>query len=342
MKATIYDCSSTDIEYESPIGDMMADCYSRISSGMDTKIIIPVGLDNLFDYVEKGVGISLEREYKELDIPKIKFDTDMVIVGYSSGLDSTCQALYQRSLGKHVILFHIKHLNHSYPDEYDSALRFAKDYGFDLIVIDPKFIRQTVYIDNPIKNQTILAYMIDYGLSIGCCSYAMGNYRADRLSEQVKGYETTDSIELFDSFNEYIRSIIPEYEYQDMQFDKYDAFKFMVSHEPKALAYVNSCLRPYRFKDYTHDITVKKYGVPLIHHHCGVCYKCAMEYLILADLKYYGIDKAYAKKCISTLREKNGTTFTLNLDKSMTDKEVLEKVLNRDVVMARWNIALKN
>ena len=320
---------------------MMEACYTAISPGQDAEICIPEGLDTLFDYVEQGVGIVLGRSYIDMELSLAEKDDNKVMVGYSSGLDSTCQALYQRSLGRDVILFHVKHLNHSYPDEYDSAVRFAQDYGFTLVIINPKFVRQTAYIDNPIKNQTILAYMIDYGISIGCRRYAMGNYRSDALSEQVEGYETTDAVELFDSFNRYMKSIIPDYEYQDMQMDKYDAFAFMVSHEPKALTYVNSCIRPYRFKDYTHDTTCSKYNIQLIPHHCGVCYKCMAEYLILADLKYYGIYRDYAKKCINTLRDKDGSTFTMHIKKDMSDKEVLQTVLGREVVLSRWKSVLR-
>lgn len=342
MKAILYEQSNvSEIEYPSEIGDIMADCYTAISPGKDTEITIPKGLGHLFEYVEQGVHINLDKKYIELDLPEITVDTDKVIVGYSSGVDSTSQALYQRSIGKNVILFHVKHLNNSYPDEYDSAVRFAKDFGFPIVVIEPKFIKQKVYIDNPIKNQTILAYMIDYGRTIGCMNYAMGNYRSDALKEQVEGYETTDAVELFDSFNDYIHGLFSQYVYYDMPFDKYGAFEFVVNNEPRALPYINSCMRPYRFKDYTHDITSRKYNIPLIPHHCGVCFKCALEYLILADLKYYPIDRAYGKKCISSLRENEGTTYTLHLDKSMSDKRVLERVLERDVVPARWNIVLR-
>ena len=334
MKAVLHwHGKDAELQYDSPLGDMMAKCYASISEGKDTKVRIPIKLDAMFDQLEQALQINIQREYVTLALSAHETNRDMVMVAYSSGLDSTSHALYWKLQGKDVILFHVKHLNHSYPDEYKFALQFADDYDFPMVIIEPKWIKQTAYVDNPIKNQTILSYMIDYGRTIGCMDYGMGNYATDRLMDQIQGYWTTDSIELYDAFNDYVRSWLPDYQYHHMPFDKYGAFEFVV--KAHACDNVNSCLRPHRFKDYTHDQTVMKYGVPLIPHHCGVCYKCALEYLMLTDLGYYDLNVPYAKKCIETLRKQDGTTFSMGIRKSMSDKEVLYTVLKRPIT-ARW------
>lgn len=338
MKATIYNAGTEmDVEYPSELGDMMVGCYEAISAGGDAEIVAPQELNPLFDDLEKALGITISRSPTAINLTSAPTDDNKVMIAYSSGMDSTSHALYWRAQGKDVILFHVKSLNHSYPDEARYALAFSKAYNIPIVVIEPKWVKQTAYVDNPVKNQTILAYMVDYGRSIGCIHYGMGNYATDKLMAQIQGYWTTDSIELYKTFNRYICGLLPGYTYHNMPYDKYGAFEFIVKNDPGAWVYVNSCLRPYRFKDYTHEQTVKKYNVPLIPHHCGVCYKCALEYLMLADLGYYPIDVTYARKCINTIREQDGSTFTMGVRKQMSDAEALRKILGRDIVRSRWD-----
>jgi len=339
MKAVIYSHGQVQaVTYDAPLGTMMAQCYAQIAQGKDTAVAIPAGLDPMMDLLEEALGITITRDYTDITIPTAPAQGNRVMVAYSSGMDSTSNALYHRAQGKEVILFHVHNLNKSYPDEARYARRFAEHYGLPLVMVEPVWATaKSAYVDNPVKNQTILAYMVDYGRSIGCTEYAMGNYATDKLMEQIQGYWTTDSIELYEVFNRYVQGILPGYQYHHMPFDKYRAFEFITRNEPEAWQFVNSCIRPHRFKDYTHNQTEKKYGVQLIPHHCGVCYKCALEYLMLTDLGFYQLNTAYARKCINTLREQDGTTFTMGIRKCMTDAEVLRKALGRDIDMARWH-----
>lgn len=339
MKAVIYrDGTATAEEYDGTLGDMMAQCYARIAEGKDTAVRIPPALGPMFDRLEEALQIRIAREYADISVPPMPTHGGAVLVAYSSGLDSTSHALHLRAQGREVVLFHVKNLNRAYPDEARYAQAFAEHYGIPLVMIEPAWIGQRgAYVDNPIKNQTILAHMLDYGRSIGCTEYAMGNYPTDKLMEQIQGYWTSDSVELYEAFNACMQVLLPGYQYHYMPFDKYGAFEFITREEPEAWAYINSCIRPHRFKDYTHDQTVKKYGVQLIPHHCGVCYKCVLEYLMLTDLGYYQLNTAYAKKCINTLREQDGTTYTMGIRKCMSDAEVLRKALGRDINGARWH-----
>jgi hypothetical protein len=319
---------------------MMEGCYMQLTAGRNTVVTIPEGLDPMMDKLERALHLSIGRRYAAIPLKAAPADPDMIMVAYSSGLDSTAHALYWKAQGKKVTLFHVKHLNHSYPDEFNSAVTFARDFDFPMIVIEPKLPRQTNYADNPVKNQTILAYMVDYGLANGCTNYAMGNYSTDKLMEQIQGYWTSDSVELYEDFNRCIGQQVPSYAYHYMPFDKYGAFEFVTRQFPAAWPYINSCIRPYRFKDYTHGQTVKKFMVQLIPHHCGVCYKCALEYLVLADLGYYPLSVPYAKKCINTIRQQNGTTFNMGIRKGMSDEQALRAMLHRPINRARWNPVL--
>lgn len=119
-----------------------------------------------------------------------------ILLGFSGGLDSVYNALKLRDEGYEVLLFHINNLNKAYPKEDEFAQRFAEHQNFKYITLDAHHLHKEYYIDNPLKNQLILASMIDYGIQHSINIYALGADNNTHIEDACIGMTITDSIEV--------------------------------------------------------------------------------------------------------------------------------------------------
>nr|WNM56314.1 hypothetical protein CoNPh38_CDS0438 [Staphylococcus phage S-CoN_Ph38] len=312
----IYDWFSKDqtIEHQS------SDWDSRFNDFVDLISTYAFGSD--FNTPKSNVGILGEQSQK-LDYKK-------AMVGFSSGVDSTYQALYLQSKGYHVTLFHVGGLNKSYPDEKERAQKFANDFDMDIIVKDCKHGDSQFFVDNPVKNQLVLSAMIDTGVELGIGVYAMGN----NVNEDIKGiniqYGLSDSIQSFDTFESTVLNGLYDIKLEHIKVGKPDIYDFIIHYKPKALKYVNSCITPHRFKRHLNKLNREKYNfTPLSDTRCMSCFKCSIEHIILDKLGYVEHNKELLQHCYDIIRKKSDTMFTTTIaNKKSTNKEIERNIFN--------------
>lgn len=256
-------------------------------------------------------------------------NNNKVLIGYSSGFDSTYIALNLLSKGLVPVLFHLKSLNKSYPDEYDKAVNFAKEFGLEIIVVEIQHGKQ-FFIDNPIKNQMILSLMMDYGFKNNINQFAMGNNVDEDINECRIQYGISDSINSFneyrDSIGEYVENVI----YHDITETKTNAYKFLWENYPQAFKYVNSCITPHRFKKHLNKLNSEKFNyTPLSDTRCMSCFKCAIEYITLDSFGFVEKNDKLLEHCYNVIRKKSDTMFTTKIaTKKSTNEEIRRNILS--------------
>ena len=256
-------------------------------------------------------------------------ESNDILIGYSSGFDSTYQALRFMDKGYNVILFHCNNLNKSYPDEKIKARGFAKYYNMKLVQVDIEHSEQ-FFIDNPIKNQLILSLMIDYGIANNINNFALGNNIFESIKECRSQYGISDSIENFNSFRNGIKKYIDNINFYDIEIKKHECYKYVAENHFEAFEFVNSCISPHSFKKSLNKHNEDKYGIkPLSKERCMSCYKCAIEYIILSKYGFVELNNDYLKHCYDVIRKKSDTIFTTKIsNKKSTNEEIERNIFN--------------
>lgn len=331
MAKIIFHYNGKILEVERSFGMQMRQLFELLSGAeLPKEIPILKGFEDFYSVLYKRFGqeYKIKAEYTP-KIADFEAKGKRAIVGFSSGLDSTFQALRLKDMGYDVILLHFKNLNKAYPDEFERAKNFAEKFGFNFAYVDIKVSKQEHRIDNIIKNQMILSMAIDLGSILGVKTYAMGNYTNDKIENCRAEFGLSDSIELFNAFNKGVGKYLKDYRQIGIDLKKKDVYEYVYRNHADAFLYVNSCINPHRFKDSLNRQNRDKYGVEIIPHHCGSCYKCAIEYINLMELGYYPMNEKYLKKCIDILRKSADKIYTDALiDKGMTDGEILDRILS--------------
>lgn len=226
-------------------------------------------------------------------------DNHNVLIGFSGGLDSAYCAFMFREMGYNVILFHITNLNKAYPKEDEYARMFADHNHFRYIEVVAKHLHKEYFIDNPLKDQLILAAMIEYGLQHNVNIYSIGAGNCTHIEDSTIGMTVTDSIEVNQLYWQGIQKYIPNAVLSLMpnNVTKYDKLQYILNKYPNALNDIYSCISPHRFNNQLHNHNEDKYNIKLLNGRCGSCYKCCMEAILLSELNYYDKEGLFIKHC---------------------------------------------
>lgn len=250
-----------------------------------------------------------------------------VLVGFSGGKDSTAAALKILNAGAHPILFYVKGINRSYPGEIDAAHNIADMLSVELIVQPVSVSGSSDYIENPIKNQLILAMMVDHGMRIGVKDFAQGNLLCDTVQEYDISCGYSDCYEMYDVLQPFFSSVLPGYRYHHLLEDDTDSLDTIVHNKRDTLPLIQSCMTPLRYREKLHNDNNRKYGVQLMTNRCGSCYKCAIEWLHLMLWGDETPNRAFAHHCIDMLVRGLARTF----GRSVTREEAVSNYFNTSV-----------
>lgn len=231
--------------------------------------------------------------------------TNKMLVGFSGGKDSVAVALWAKEQGYEVTLYHVIGINKSYPNEVDYAISLAKELGMPIIVKTLKTKGKSDYMDNPVKNQLILAGMVQYGLKHGITNFTLGDFYNDTL--EVSNYECnlSDAKEMWDSIEHFFKYSMPAFKYHHIFKNYTECYIQILKIQPALLDKVMGCVAPLRFRQSYKDHNEDKFKIKLLDNRCGSCWKCCAEYLILYDmevLKEEQRSEDMYNKCIAYLR----------------------------------------
>ena len=276
--------------------------------------------DNAFGYLQSlfnqyGDTVCdfdlVQKNYPTLDIPKKR---NTVIVCFSGGKDSTATAVYYKNLGYDVYLYHVKAINKSYPDEWKRAQDVA-DYLELPIYFDTYELKgQLGFIEHPMKNMIIANGALQWAVhnNLGY-NIAVGNYLTGGLNSSMFYICGDDSPQLWDAYELILRKAIPDFRVSIVLKNHGDTLDIL-SSDIKLFELCQSCIGAQRFRKWNHDNNEKKYGIKLLKHRCGSCWKCCVEYIYLADHDKVEYNEPYYIHCLDVLKKsdlrENGVIFS--------------------------------
>ena len=296
-----------------PLMDEFERFYSATSENslQFSNSLVPMVFDESFEklqgifniYGDNDYHFSFtDKHYEQLVLPK--YDSNNIIVAFSGGKDSVASALICKSCGFNVYLYHLRGLkNKTYPDEWKSAQEIADYLGLPLIIEDIKLEGALPFSEHPMKNMIIANHMLQWGIqnNIGT-NITFGNYMSSVLEFTAFYYSGDDCMDMWEEYERIIGKIIPGFQ---MTFDlayKEDALE-EVATDVKLLGMCKSCLGANRFRAYNHRCVEEKYGIKLLPDRCGVCWKCAVEYIYMTDHDVLEYNESYYKKCVDVLKK---------------------------------------
>ena len=269
------------------IFDDIDSAYAILSDKDTPSLISPIfdktfePLFNAFEYY----GLEEHKvTYKDLNYTPIKPNyNDTMILAFSGGKDSIVSALKYKDEGYNVVLYHLRHINVSLSDEYIIAQESAKMLGLPLYIDDIGFKGHHIWMEHPMKNMIIANGALSYGIREGISTnIAFGNYTTSLLQDNPFERCAGDCMDMWDFYNVIVQRVLPNFKIHCNLANMGETLAIISKH-PDLLGTSVSCLCRHSLRDYRHQWVFDKFGVNLPKHRCGSCYKCAVEYIYLAD-----------------------------------------------------------
>ncbi len=289
----------------SPIMDEVDDLYALLSDVQSVALIKPQfdeSLNALVDLFCAYGGHTWEVEYHKTDYPKIEpINNDSIILAFSGGKDSIASALKYKEQGYNVYLYHLKHINPSFADEWKCAEESAKLLGLPIFIDDIRFTGKHIWTEHPMKNMIIANGALSYGVREGITTnIAFGNYTTSVLDENVFDRCAGDCVDVWETYEVAVQEVLPEFVVQ-MNLENMGETLETLADRRDLLDVSLSCLCRHSLRDYRRAWVKDKFGVDLFRRRCGSCYKCCVEYIYMADHNKMEYSEAYYKYCLQQL-----------------------------------------
>lgn len=252
-------------------------------------------------------GAKMRFDWNLVDVEKQSIcakKTNSVVVCFSGGKDSTSAALLYKQKGYDVHLFYLRGINKSYPDEERNARNISNHLGLPLHIESVKQRGKTSFPDNPVKNQLIASMALDYAIenNIGI-DIVFGDFYTDSINNSSFMEAWSDCIEMWQAYERYVRLFVPNFKVH-IPFNNYTDTMNIVAKDKTLLSYIQSCVLPYRFRETTKRNNENKYGIELLPHRCGSCWKCCTEYIHQADMGIVPYNDMFYTHCLTFLVSK--------------------------------------
>ncbi len=310
-----------EIEYFYSIASVKAD------KGNGNKLIPYAFDDSLKTIAElfKKHGYVIQADYTKKHYHKISFESDKktVLVAFSGGKDSLATALWYKENGYKVYLYHLRGINKCYPKEYERVIELADKMKLPLIIERVSLGGSHCYIEHPMKNMIIANMMLSYCISHKLtANIAFGNYSTSSLNTDPFAVCGADCKETWKAYIKVIRTILPKFNVLTPLESIEDSMNCLLAY-PEYIPLISSCIGTHRFTDYYRQQNERKYGIKLLPHRCGSCWKCAYEYIYLCDRNVESYNEQYYNHCLDVLRNTIKRERHQNVDRKTAFKEYL-------------------
>lgn len=257
-------------------------------------------LDTLYSAFNQGYLLHATLD----NIPKYSFpENNDVMVAYSGGKDSIACVLKLRDEGLNPCLFFMNGINKSYTQELEAAKRTAEQLGCDIVTYNVTITGKKEYVEHPIKDQFILAVMVDIGLKRQIYRYAFGTGKEDYVSIVSNDYQLSDALEMFTSVEKFYANYIDNFQILIPLEHETDSVCRIVSDKKYSdLIFTSySCMTPLRYRENIIKSNQRKYDIKLLPNNCGSCDKCCLINIILQKIGYVNYPYAFIKHCWEVL-----------------------------------------
>lgn len=280
--------------------EQTAELYRQVSNKpLPKRLSVAAGLEPLARLCYPDGGVRIFPKEKPETFPGCPRNSKECVVGYSGGKDSLACLVSLCEQGYEPVAFHLAGLNRSYPNELTYVVRACKHLDVTLVVANVKLEGKSNFPDNPVKDQLILAAMVDWGIANGVHQFTLGVHAGHHLGVARMDYNWSDTREMFQAFGAFVRERWPSYQWrQQIQTDT-EAFRIL--GQRGLLPYAVSCVLPYRFRKTRHDANEEKFGVELYADRCGSCWKCCLEWVHEVALGFRPNVPRFTSHCLSIL-----------------------------------------
>jgi len=259
-------------------------------------------------------------------------DPNMVLVAVSGGLDSIAQMLFLKESGRSIVAYTMANMNRSCGGQELKAMKAVCE-KVGVPIVEARYVGnfkkdnpyRKHWAENPIKNQMIMATMVDWCIENGCRTISLGEKDNFFLKDCVPGTNFTDASEVSRTFIECVnRHVGIDYLTMDLSITKLDELKIAMKYGVEDLLF--SCFSA-QSSNKCHEMNQRKYGITLWRNNCGCsCRKCAHYNLLL----HYGGIKAFPQDFVDACWRKLYSTKELKntFNPSMDEKTRMENLFN--------------
>ena len=218
--------------------------------------------------------------------------------------------LLLQAQGYDCTLFDVRGTNSRWAEyEYCTALAAGLGCPLQAVKWSLKGKRGTDIIENPINNHVILAQMVEWGVPQGFGTYCFGS--AGRIGFDINPDSClSDSLDLFEDLEVFYRQWVPGFNFVHPVPGETEAYWTIFNTRPDIFAehaYM-SCMQSEFRKPMIHKAYLKR-GIPLEKSRCGMCEKCAYEYLHYVAFGVEQFDRWYFDKCVDKLQSEVHQTY---------------------------------
>jgi hypothetical protein len=327
--------------------------YTDVSSSYTPGLrLLPLVFDtsfiDLYEILRDNVSWCPQYVFEEKVIPHINVpESNNMIVCISGGKDSVAVTKHYIDMGYNVYLYHMHGINKVYTDEIEAVKNVAKYFDIPLYVDTVVLSGTQDFVEHPMKNFIIANGAIHYAIRehLGI-NIAFGNFNESYLEDNDFDVCAGDCMDMWYAYEKIVRRYLPQFTMNIPFKTSQDTVEILIDN-PELLELCISCMSPYRFRDYWKKRTEKKYGVQLMPHRCGCCWKCASEYIIYSDLGILDFDMPYYIHCLEilyhnkvkeskikrwTIQDLWSEYFLYTIDKSRAYKEIKDAIISNGKV----------
>lgn len=258
----------------------------------------------------KMVGVvGFDKFYRAKPAPPVIADaTRSAMVAFSGGRDSIAAAIKMVRAGFKTTLFHVEGLNRAAGHrEVGGAASLADLMGLPLVTIKVVYKGDPLHVENPLKNVFVLGAMIDAGLrlSVPADTYVLGTMETDRIGpagiESEAG--TSDYVDVLEQAMVGFDGVVGKgLRLATVLKSNTDSFLTVYQRHPELIEHSRSCFLSEAFAAAHRKRVEASFSVGLAPKRCGVCYKCAGEWLMLRAVRAVPANPKYQGYCVERLQ----------------------------------------